>query len=389
MRKERRDPPYLTLGSVLILLAIYAVGSGMGRAAASGNAFKPGQVWPDTNGTHINAHGGGILTHNDRYYWFGQHMVEGSKGNKAQVGVHCYSSSDLYNWKDEGIALEVSDNPDSEITRGCILERPKVIYNEKTRKFVMWFHLELKGRGYSAARSGVATSDSVTGPYSYVNSFRPNAGIWPLNLDKEYQKPLSENDMKDISFTGGPDQRIVDRNVLRRDHSGGQMARDMTLFVDDDGKAYHIYASEENSTLQISQLTDDYLSYAGRYARIFENRWMEAPAICKRKDRYYLIMSGCTGWAPNAARSAVADSIFGPWTELGNPAIGKNADKTFGAQSTYIIKCKDRPEAYIAMFDIWRPENPIDGRYVLLPMDFTEDGFKIEFRSQWNLSYFD
>ena len=32
----------------------------------------------------------------------------------------------------------------------------------------------------------------------------------------------------------------------------------MNLFVDDDGIAYHIYSSEENSTLHISQLTDDY-----------------------------------------------------------------------------------------------------------------------------------
>ena len=30
------------------------------------------------------------------------------------------------------------------------------------------------------------------------------------------------------------------------------MARDMTLFVDDDGTAFHIYASEDNGTLQIS-----------------------------------------------------------------------------------------------------------------------------------------
>ncbi len=42
------------------------------------------------------------------------------------------------------------------------------------------------------------------------------------------------------------------------------MARDMNLFVDDDGIAYHIYSSEENSTLHISQLTDDYTSYSGK-----------------------------------------------------------------------------------------------------------------------------
>ena len=62
--------------------------------------FHPGKVWKDNNGVHINAHGGGMLYHEGTYYWFGEHKVEGRKGNKAQVGVHCYSSTDLYNWKD-------------------------------------------------------------------------------------------------------------------------------------------------------------------------------------------------------------------------------------------------------------------------------------------------
>src|SRR3954470_20538208 len=106
------------------------------------NSFRPGELWPDNNGVHINAHGGGILFHDGIYYWFGEHKIEGEAGNLAHVGVHVYSSRDLYNWNDEGIALKVTENPDSLITRGCILERPKVIFNPRTRQFVMWFHLE-------------------------------------------------------------------------------------------------------------------------------------------------------------------------------------------------------------------------------------------------------
>jgi len=166
------------------------------------------------------------------------------------------------------------------------------------------------------------------------------------------------------------------------------MARDMTLFVDDDKKAYHIYASEENSTLHISQLTDDYLAPAGKYIRVFKQRWMEAPAICKRNGKYYLIMSGCTGWKPNAARSAVADSIMGPWKELENPCIGEGKYLTFGGQSTYILKVSGKKDAYIAMFDIWRPQNAIDGRYMWLPINFKEEGFEIKYHEKWDLSYF-
>src|SRR5580704_544455 len=74
-------------------------------------SFEPGAVWPDDHGVHINAHGGGILLHHGVYYWFGEHKIAGEAGNVAQVGVHVYSSRDLYNWKDEGIALPVSTDP--------------------------------------------------------------------------------------------------------------------------------------------------------------------------------------------------------------------------------------------------------------------------------------
>lgn len=310
--------------------------------------FLPGEIWPDNMGTHINSHGGGILFREGIYYWFGEHKIEGEAGNVAQVGVHVYSSEDLYNWKDQGIVLQVSDDPQSDIAKGCILERPKVIYNAKSRQFVMWFHLELKGQGYETARSGVAVSDKVTGPYLFVDSFQPD----------------------------------------------GEMARDQTLFVDDDAKAYHLYASEDNKTLHISELDDEYLRPSGKFTRVFENRFMEAPAICKRNGKYYFLGSGCSGWAPNAARSALADSILGPWEELGNPCVGINPNNgigpemTFGGQSTFILPVRSENNAFIAMFDIWNPDNAIDGRYVWLPMQFSKDGFLIEWMSEWDLSFF-
>lgn len=65
------------------------------------SSFYPGQIWKDDKGVLINAHGGGILLHKRTYYWFGEHKIEGRAGNQAHVGVHCYSSEDLYNWKDE------------------------------------------------------------------------------------------------------------------------------------------------------------------------------------------------------------------------------------------------------------------------------------------------
>jgi hypothetical protein len=349
--------------------------------------FTPGALWPDDKGVHINAHGGGFLYHEGVYYWFGEHKIAGPAGNQAHVGVHCYASRDLYNWEDQDIALHVSDDPNSDIVRGCVLERPKVIYNAKTRQFVMWFHLELKGQGYSAARSGVAISDSVTGPYTFVRSFRPNAGVWPINATPEQmQVPVPGVHPE---FTGSDIEDIARFKLLGRDFAGGQMARDMTLFVDEDGAAYHVFASEENSTLHISLLSDDYLEPAGKYVRVFEGRFMEAPAICKRQGRYYFVGSGCTGWAPNAARSAVADSMWGPWTELGNPCVGENSEITYGGQSTYILPVAGREDAFIAIFDLWRPEDAIDGRYMWLPVEFEDERIVLRYRDAWDFSVWD
>lgn len=352
------------------------------------SSFTPGELWLDNNGVHINAHGGGILYHDNTYYWFGEHKIEGRKGNAAWVGVHVYSSKDLYNWRDEGIALSVvKDDTTHDIREGCVLERPKVIYNEKTGNFVMWFHLEFKDTNYRTARSGVAIADHVTGPYTYLRSFRPNAGFWPKNIQSQ-QKQVPAKYL-DHDYSGGslPDEPEK-LNLIARDFEGGQMARDQTLFVDDDGSAYHLYASEENSTLHISKLTDDYLSYSGEYMRVFEGRFMEAPAIFKQNGKYYFIASGCTGWAPNAARSAVAESIWGPWQELGNPCVGPDADLTFHSQSTFILPVQGKEGAFIFMADRWRPENAIDGRYIWLPILFRNNRIELEWMDEWDLSVF-
>jgi hypothetical protein len=374
-----------TFPIIVILLGLLSC-----KSTVEKQSFTPGSLWPDENGIHINAHGGGILYFNQKYYWFGEFKVAGELGNTAQVGVSCYSSFDLYSWKNEGIVLKVAeDDSASDIAKGCILERPKVIYNKKTGKFVMWFHLELKGKGYDEARSGVAISDNVTGPFKFIKSFRPDAGSWPVNVQKFHFRPVS--DTIKSKYCGGkgclsahPDSL----NLLGRDFKNGQMARDMNLFVDDDGNAYHIYTSEENSTLHISQLTDDYLSYSGKYIRLFSDRYMEAPCLFRYKGRYYLFASDCTGWTPNAARSAVADSIFGNWTELGNPCMGPDSALSFHSQSTFVLPVYGIKNALIFIGDRWNPENAIDGRYIWLPVIFENSRPVLKWREKWDLGVF-
>jgi len=352
------------------------VALGLAHAAESRGQFQPGQIWNDTDGKPINAHGGGILFHDGVYYLYGE-FKEGRtylpKVNKAwggtrviAGGVSCYSSTNLYDWKNEGLALpSVAEDPDHDLACENVIERPKVIYNAKTKKFVMWLHQD--SPDYQAAHAGVAVSDTPTGPFKYIGSFRPNAGVWPVNVTKEDKKP-GEN------------------NLLARDFKGGQMARDMTLFVDDDGKAYQFYSSEGNPTMHVSLLTDDYLKPAGKYARIFIERSTEAPAVFKRNGKYYLLGSGCTGWKPNAARLAVADNIFGPWTELGNPCQGDDADKTYFCQSAFVLPVAGQNNQFIAVFDRWKQWDLADSRYVWLPMEFAADGKPtLRWRDHWSL----
>ena len=146
----------------------------------------------------------------------------------------------------------------------------------------------------------------------------------------------------------------------------------MTLFKDDDGKAYHIYSSEENLTLQIAELTDDYQGHSGKYVRLFPGGHNEAPAIFKKDGTYWMITSGCTGWAPNAARLFSAPSIWGPWTQHPNPCRGEGSDKTFGGQSTYVLQLPGN--RYLFMADIWRPKSLMYSEYLWIPVRFDEEG---------------
>lgn len=346
--------------------------------------IRPGQEWPDRKGEHINAHGGGLLFHEGKYYWYGENRP--ARGFTTEVGVEVYSSSDLMNWEDEGVALAVSDEAGHDIERGCIMERPKVVRNPKTGKFVMLFHLELKGQGYAAARVGFAESDSPVGPFRFIRSLRPNAGKWPVDFsrrDIRKAKKLKEADYKEW-WTPEWREAIREGLLLARDVPGGQMSRDMTVYVDDDGKAYHIYSAEENLTLNIAELADDYLDYTGRYVRVAPGGQNEAPAIFKRDGVYWMITSGCTGWAPNEARMFKATSLWGPWEQLPSPFVGKDAKKSFHTQGTYIFKVEGTEDGFVFMADRWNPRSLKNSRHIWLPIEFKEDDTPvIRWRDSW------
>jgi len=309
--------------------------------------FTPKQVWYDIEGNAINAHGGGIMKYERTYYWYGEYKVGETtlpgwatwECYRTDVGgVSCYSSKDLLNWRFEGVVLkpEVND-PNSDLHPSKVIERPKVVYNPHTNKFVMWVHAE--SADYSKACAGVAVSDTPVGPFKYLGSFRPNES----------------------------------------------MSRDQTLFVDDDSICYQICSSENNQTIHINRLTKDYLKPDGFYVRRFIGQSREAPALFKYNGKYYMLSSGCTGWDPNEAELAVADSLTGEWTVLGNPCVGNDSDKTFYGQSTYVIPVNPSHGKFIACFDMWNKKNLSDSRYIWLPLKINRHtgSIRIPWMEKW------
>jgi hypothetical protein len=326
------------------------------------NSFAPGEVWLDEAGKPIQAHSAGILLHEGVYYWFGE---DKTLGNFNRTGVSCYASKDLYNWKRMSTALPKEAMP-AEFRETGICERAKVLYNRATRKFVMWMHLD--DEKYHVASAGVAVAARPEGPYVFLKKLRP------VKYD----------------FGAKPD----DPN---REAELGGTYRDMALFQDDDGSAYAFYASENNKTLYVVRLNREFTGpeepvVKGKtWDRVLVDQLREAPAPFKHAGKYHLITSGCTGWAPNAATYAVAGNVLGPYEQKGNPCTGKDAGKTFYAQSTFVLPAPGKkPGDFIFLADRWFKDKLEDSRYVWLPFRMKEDGgFEIAWQDRWDLSWFD
>lgn len=228
---------------VSVLVGALSLLSASGHAARMPDSLiRPGEVWFDNRGLPIQAHGGGILLMGRNYFWFGEDRSPDITPRTRVVS--CYESTDLAHWTFRGHALEARDLDG--LGNSLIVERPKVFYNAKTKRYVMYFHLdgETNGRKYGYARVGVAVSDRVEGPYKYLHSFRPL----------------------------------------------GQESRDIGQFVDDDGSAYLLFESRPTGGFFIARLTDDFLGVKEQTA--FVHAPLEGGALVHYAGRYYVLGRG-------------------------------------------------------------------------------------------------
>lgn len=318
-------------------------------------SFRPGRPWLDTKGEHINAHGFNIVKHEGMYYWYGSHKIEGrTESEKNEAGVRCYVSKDLLNWENSGLVFSVAaEGQHEEVAKAGILDRPKVIFHQKSKTFVMYFKLYPAGAagntvGTDVAYVGVATSRKALGPFAYQGK-----------------------------FTGAASP-----------NGSGDFAIDQ----DEKGVVYHVAVRKPDKALVVGRMSDDGLRPVGDY-QVMEGitAATEAPALFRRKGKIYLLGSGSTGWKPNPARMFVANQITGPYRALGNPCVGVNPhnklgeDKAFGGQSTFVMQAPWSADEWIAMFDIWNPEEPIKAGYIWLPLRFVNDNPVIRWQNDWKL----
>lgn len=317
MNKLKCSPVLLTL-----LLFIATV--------SAQTTIRPGERWPDNNGNHIQAHGGGIIKLGKIYYWYGEERSQGLDSNQRYVS--CYSSKDLVSWIFRGDVVKMSD-PDS-LGAGWVLERPKVFYNQKTKKYVMYMHID--NRSYKVAQVAIAVSDKPDGEFRFVKRFRPL----------------------------------------------GHESRDIGQFIDDDGTAYLVF-EDRPFGFRIAKLSDDYMNIEKQMCLIPAH--MEGGAIVHYKGLYYSIGSALTGWNPNPNKYSTAVSLEGPWSEFKDVAPPET--KTYGSQSTMLIKVVgEKATTIIFMGDIWKPKTQWDSRYLWMPLEIGDGKLWLPEPKPWQLN---
>lgn len=297
-------------------------------------AIYPGRVWTDTEGKRIQAHGGSVIYIDGTYYWYGENKEKTTGKNGIwHWGVRCYASRDLYNWEDKGVIIPPeTEDENSSLHPTSWMDRPHIIYNKSTGKYVCW--LKVMSKNWTQTET-VLVSDHFLGPYVKVKE-----GLRPLGMD----------------------------------------AGDFDLAVAPDGKAYYFFERVHSETI-CADLTTDYTDVTGFYSthfpRVSPPYVREATAHFCRKGKHYLVTSGTTGYLPNPSEIAVADTWHGPYQILGNPHRGDTSQTSWHSQISSVFKVEGKKDLYIAVADRWVPDR----------MDFQYEDYKKIFERNFNPDY--
>ena len=280
------------------------------------DAVYPGQPWLDINGERIQAHAGGFFYENDTYYWYGENK-EHTDG-KSEIwtwGIRLYSSKDFYNWEDRGLIIPpVLDDPDSELYPEKRVDRPHIVKNPNTGKYVCWY----KNSGPESCFN-VLTADSLFGPWEMVTTHLNPFGM----------------------------------------HIG-----DFDLLVDEETGNAYIYCEAEHRTCIGFRLNREYTDAEELVSRQYDGIdppfTREGQSVCQRGGKLWLLTSGMTGYVPNQSDSAVSEGFEQPFVPVGDPHVDDETLASFNSQIGQIFKVPGKKDLYLTVADRWVPEYLID-----------------------------
>lgn len=286
------------------------------------HSIRPGKYWYDTAGKLIQAHGGSILCDGGCYYWYGENKegVTGLATGEAcpiwHQGVRLYSSTDLYNWRDEGVILVGEGAPETPFHPRNIMDRPHILRNPRTGQYVLWAKIAgVLGAGadFGHGYMSVAVAETIAGPYKIVNCIA------------QPELPMGDFDL-----------------------------------VQDGERAYIIY--ERPHTEMICQtLNEDYTDVTPEYSRHIDRGkppfTREAPCYFTRAGRKFLIASGTTGYYPNATETFEIEDFHGEWRLIGKTCMEDRERNSFHAQFSSVFHVPGT-DTYIATGDRWLTDLP-------------------------------
>ena len=288
-----------------------------------------GSLFTDDEGHPVHAHGAGLIlpgaspaTADGRFYMVGTDQK--TQPGWLSTGVNLYASHDLQHWSFVASIFNTSQittpNPEGGRYR---IERPKVLYNAKTRRYVMWFHLD--SNGFKLGMVGVASSPTVDGVYEFEGGWQPD----------------------------------------------GQRSLDMGLFQDSDGTAW-LVRSVDNKYAGFSKLTPDYRNTTSDGIVSRTDRPIEGQAVWRDDDGfYYLLGSHLTGWAANSAMLARSKSLGADasWEFLD---VDVGGPTNYNSQSTYVLPLTTpRGSVVVYLGDRWNEKGAGSvgaATYVWLPL---------------------
>ena len=272
--------------------------------------FIPGGIMYDTDGDVIHAHGGGLWYENETWYWFGENKKYTTKKSKIWTwGIHCYTSKDLYNWKNEGLIIppNTKDENSSLHPNRCV-DRPHILKRKSDGKYICW--LKISG---ADAYFVVLTADQILGPYTIVRD---------------------------------------------RTHPFGTDVGDFDIWQDENGNGY-IWFEHDHSGMIAAHLSPDLLDVVEPFRDLFAGlkppHTREGITHFAYKDKHYLLTSGMSGYVPNPSQVAVSDDPLGPFSYVCDPHRNDPSGASFNSQVSAIIQYPVYPELYLVLADRWIP----------------------------------